>query len=616
MCGIIAAISKRNVTSILISGLHQMEYRGYDSAGLCIYNDDHQVETKKVEGRVKKLEDKIAQEPISGRIGIAHTRWATHGAPSEDNAHPIVSNNEFAVVHNGIIENHAELKAELIKKNYQFVSDTDTEVIAHLLHDKYQKYKADNNIFKAVQDTIELLKGSYAIAVLTPHQPDKIFAVRQGSPLIIGVGIEENFVASDQLALLPVTSNFIFLDESEIAVLEVNSLTVYDKKGLPIDKPITKSTAAANSIELGSHRHYMYKEIVEQPIILSDTLMGNIHNNAVLDSTFGLKSTEIFNKLKSIQFVACGSSYHAALVAKYWIEKWVGIPCVVSIASEFRMQRPIVLDNMLLVTISQSGETADTLAAVRLAKDFHYLAILAICNVPHSSLAREADLVMHTRAGAEIGVASTKAFLTQLLGLLMLNVCLSRRVSNQFVNFNEQEISQAIQTLPRLIADTLKLEEQIKTLAGFFVEKHHALFLGRGPVYPIAMEGALKLKEISYIHAESYPAGELKHGPLALVDDKMPVIALVSNDEYHEKMLSNLQEVKSRSGDIFVFAQDGSTADYSKISKHVCYLPACHELLMPLIYTIPMQLLSYHIAVLRGTDIDKPRNLAKSVTVE
>ncbi len=615
MCGIIAAVSKRNVTSILISGLYQMEYRGYDSAGICIYNDEHFIETRKVEGRVKKLEEKLASEPCSGHIGIAHTRWATHGAPSEHNAHPIVSHNEFAVVHNGIIENHAELKAELIKKNYEFTSDTDTEVIAHLLYDNFQQYKNEPCLLKTLQKTIKQLKGSYAIAVLDKHHPDKIYAVRQGSPLVIGIGIEENFVASDQLALLPVTSNFIFLDDAEIAILTADQFKIYDAADNLVEKSITQSTATITSIDLGIHRHYMYKEILEQPVVLGDTLMGNILDNAILDSTFGLKSTEIFNKVKALQFVACGSSYNAALVAKYWIEKYVRIPCLVSIASEYRMQQPVVLQDTLLVTISQSGETADTLAAVRLAKEFNYLAMLAICNVPHSSLTREADLVMHTRAGPEIGVASTKAFLTQLLGLLMLTVCLMKRKEN-IDGYNEHEVNNAIQTLPRLITECLKLEDEIKTLAGFFIEKNHALFLGRGPSYPIAMEGALKLKEISYIHAESYPAGELKHGPLALVDEKMPVIALVTNDDFQEKMLSNLQEVKSRSGDIFVFAEQGSKADFSKLSKHVCYIPTSHELLKPLLFTIPMQLLSYHIAVLRGTDIDKPRNLAKSVTVE
>ena len=614
MCGIIAAVSKRNVTSILISGLYQMEYRGYDSAGICVYNDDHIIETCKVEGRVKKLEEKLATEPCNGRVGIAHTRWATHGAPSENNAHPIVSHDEFAVVHNGIIENHAELKAELIKKNYQFTSDTDTEVIAHLLYENYQVSENKSCLLKTLQATIKQLKGSYAIAVLNKHHPDRIYAVRQGSPLVIGIGIEENFVASDQLALLPVTSNFIFLDDAEIAILTADKLTIYDAADKLIEKTITKSTATANSIELGSYRHYMYKEILEQPLVLSDTLMGNIIDNAVLDSTFGLKSSAIFDKVKALQFVACGSSYHAALVAKYWIEKYVKIPCLVSIASEYRMQQPVVLENTLLVTISQSGETADTLAAVRMAKKFNYLAMLAICNVPHSSLAREADLVMHTRAGPEIGVASTKAFLTQLLGLLMLNICLMKRVEHKN-DFDEAEVNQAIQTLPRLVSESLKIEEEIKSLAGFFIEKNHALFLGRGPTYPIAMEGSLKLKEISYIQTEGFAAGELKHGTIALIVKGTPVIAIVSQESVNLNTRSNVKEVKARGALTIGIVREGDT-EAKKIFDYTIEVPNSEELWMPILSVIPLQLLAYHVAVLRGTDVDQPRNLAKSVTVE
>lgn len=604
-----------------------MEYRGYDSAGVCVYNQDKGIDTRKVEGRVKKLEEKIAQEPCDGFVGIAHTRWATHGAPAETNAHPIVSNNNLAIVHNGIIENHHELKTDLIKNGCDFISDTDTEVIAHLLYFKYlnnlNKLNDINGVqedilLKSLQETVNLLQGSYAIAILCKDQPDKIYAARSGCPLVVGLGIEENFVASDQLALLPVTSNFIFLDEGEIVVLDTKEVKIFDFHGAKVSKGVVKSTASLNAIELGEYRHFMQKEIAEQPLVIQDTLSGNMTTDSVLDSTFGLRSKEIFDQTQVIQFVACGSSYHAALVAKYWIEKWVGIPCMVSVASEYRMQRPVVLDNTLLVAISQSGETADTLAAVRLAKEYNYLAVLAICNVPHSNLATEASMVMHTRAGAEIGVASTKAFSTQLLGLLMLTTCLARRSSSSSdLKLNESEAVNAIYSLPKLISETLKLESQIKDIAVFFLEKQHALFLGRGPSYPIAMEGALKLKEISYIHAECYPAGELKHGPLALIDDKMPVVALVCNDEYQEKMLSNLQEVKSRGGELFIFAEASeSKSKLTSLSQHVCYLPASHELLKPLVFTIVMQLLAYHIAVLRGTDVDKPRNLAKSVTVE
>ncbi len=617
MCGIIAIASNKDVTSVLVNGLHQMEYRGYDSAGLCVFNNE--LIAKRVKGRVKKLEEKILAEPCKGSTGIAHTRWATHGIPTETNAHPIFSHNEFAIVHNGIIENHYDIKLELEKKGYKFHSETDTEVIAHLLFDNYQNNK---NILKALQATVANLKGGYAIAVLSIHEPETIYAVASGCPLIVGVSDNENLVASDLLAILPVTKDLIFIDEGEIVVLKAKQVNIYDFNGKEVKKSPTESTACLTATELGKYQHYMQKEIAEQPLVIADTLMGNITATNVLDTTFGSDGKNIFDKARAIQFVACGSSYHAAMVAKYWIEKWVGIPCVISFASEYRMVKPVVLNNTIFVAISQSGETADTLAAVQLAKKHAYLGILAICNVPHSNLARQADIVMHTRAGVEIGVASTKGFLTQLLGLLMLTVCLSKRDNNQSDILNEQEVTGALHLLPRLLTESLELEGQIKNFATFFQNKHHALFLGRGPSYPIALEGALKLKEISYIHAECYPAGELKHGPLALIDENMPVIALVSNDEYQEKMLANLQEVRSRGGELFIFAEQGTKIDYSKLTKHICFLPSLlnissgNELIKPLLYTIPMQLLAYHIAALRGTDIDKPRNLAKSVTVE
>lgn len=622
MCGIIGAAAKRNVSSILIKGLHQMEYRGYDSAGVCVYSPEQGIQVSKVEGRVQKLEDKLNQNPCTGEIGIAHTRWATHGVPTEDNAHPIISHDECAVVHNGIIENYSELKSDLESKGYSFCSDTDTEVIAHLLHMHFNKFNdnTDEGIIAAIRKVVNILTGSYALAIFFNNQPDKIFAVRSGSPLVLGHGIEENFVASDQLALLPVTNEFIFLEEDDLAVVSCDSIKVYDANNQKVERKITTSSASLNSIELGEYRHFMQKEIAEQPDVISDTLLGNITDHAILDTAFGTESTEVFNKARAVQFVACGSSYHAAMVAKYWIEKWAQIPCSVSIASEYRMMKPVVVDNTLLVLISQSGETADTLSALKLAKQYDYLASLAICNVPHSTLSREADLVMYTRAGAEIGVASTKAFMTQLLSLLMLSVCLAKRNhklnNGSDLHLDEDSLVQELKTLPRLLNVSLKSEEQIKEFAHSFVEKQHALFLGRGPKYPIAMEGALKLKEISYIHAESYPAGELKHGPLALIDEKMPVVALVSNGIYKDKMLANLEEVKSRGGEIFIFTEDDVTDDLSKLSSNICKLPSVSELLRPLIYTIPMQLLAYHIAVLRGTDVDKPRNLAKSVTVE
>jgi glucosamine--fructose-6-phosphate aminotransferase (isomerizing) len=619
MCGIIGAAAKRNVSSILIKGLHQMEYRGYDSAGLCVYSNDHELQVNRVKGRVKNLEDKLKDSPFAGNIGIAHTRWATHGTPTEENAHPIISNNQYVVVHNGIIENYAPLRKDLINHGYHFKTETDTEVIAHLLHLK-DTQGTYTNFREVVKEVVGLLRGSYALAIFSVKEPNKIYAVRAGCPLVLGVGIEENFVASDQLALLPVTNQFIFLEDGDWAEISHDYADIYDRHNNKVIRKVVTSTFAMSSTELGEYRHFMQKEIAEQPSVMSDTLLGNITDTVVLDTTFGATSAEVFDKTKAIQFVACGSSYHAAMVAKYWIEKWAGIPCFVSIASEYRMQKPVVIDNTLLVLISQSGETADTLSALKLAKNYNYLSTLAICNVSHSTLAREADLVMNTRAGVEIGVASTKAFMTQLLALLMLSVCLAKRSSKHHdsaeLSFDEEKLVHELKALPRLLTASLEIEETIKQFAHAFIEKQHTLFLGRGPMYPIAMEGALKLKEISYIHAESYPAGELKHGPLALIDEKMPVVALVADGDYKEKMLANLEEVKSRCGELFIFTEESVTDDFSKLTDHVCYLPSTGELLKPLIYTIPMQLLAYHIAVLRGTDIDKPRNLAKSVTVE
>ncbi len=615
MCGIIGAAANRNITSILIQGLHQMEYRGYDSAGVCVYSKEMGIQTKKVEGRVKKLEDRVANEPISGNIGIAHTRWATHGKPNENNAHPIVSNAEYAIVHNGIIENYAQLKKGLLDKGYRFESDTDTEVIAHLLHSIHKsKNNTENNFIDSIRTVVNKLEGSYALAILSTSDPDRIYAIRSGSPLVIGIGFDENYVASDQLALLPVTNKFIFLEEDDLAVIFSDKVDIYDKDNNIVLRKTELGAGKLGAVELGSHRHFMQKEIAEQPDVITDTLLGNVTDSVVLDTTFGINGEQVFNDAKAVKIVACGSSYHAAAVAKYWIEKWVGIPCSIDIASEYRMTKPVVLPNTLLVLISQSGETADTLAALKLSRKFEYLAKLAICNVPYSSLTREADMVMYTRAGAEIGVASTKAFLTQLLSLVMLTMCLARR--NNQNNLNEKELVSELKSLPKLIKQSLLVEDKIKEFAHNFIEKQHALFLGRGTNYPIAMEGALKLKEISYIHAECYPAGELKHGPLALIDDKMPVVALVSNGAYKDKMIANLQEVKSRGGEIYLFVDDAVDYDFSHITNNICVIPHCHELLSPLVFTIPMQLLAYHIAVLRGTDIDKPRNLAKSVTVE
>ncbi len=608
MCGIIGAVAQRNVEAILVAGLKRLEYRGYDSAGLALINKENTIERARVQGKVELLADELKQHPIHGHTGIAHTRWATHGVPSEANAHPHMSGTDFAIVHNGIIENYVELREQLIQQGYIFTSQTDSEVIAHLLASEFKK---NNNLLHAVQQTVKQLHGAFALAILYRPDADRIIAVRRGSPLVIGIGIEENFVASDQLALLPVTQNFIYLEEGDLADIHHNSLSIYAQNGNLVERKIQHSDLLQQNAERGEYRHFMLKEIFEQPTAINNMLEGRILNGHIPDEIFGVHASKLFDQVKQIQIVACGTSYHAGLVARYWLESLARIPCNVEVASEIRYRHPVVQAGTLFITLSQSGETADTLAALRDAKQNAYLGSLSICNVPHSSLVRESDLVLLTRAGPEIGVASTKAFTTQLVALLLLTIVLGRRHGLK----DSAALIDELQQLPRLIEKTLTLDKPIAKLAEQFVAKHHTLFLGRGIQYPIALEGALKLKEISYIHAEAYPAGELKHGPLALVDEDMPVVTIAPNDALLEKLKSNLQEVRARGGKLFVFADKQSHIEAADDIQTIL-MPSVSAAIAPIIYTIPLQLLAYHVAFLKGTDIDKPRNLAKSVTVE
>ncbi len=606
MCGIVGAVAQRNVSKILIEGLKRLEYRGYDSAGLAVIDND-QIGLRKALGKVTALENKCFQDPACGTTGIAHTRWATHGRPSEANAHPHTSDH-IAVVHNGIIENHALLRAELKADGYVFVSETDTEVVAHLVHKYFQQQQS---LSAALRSAIKRFDGAYALAVLSTEQPDVIVCARSGSPLVIGVGIEENFIASDQLALRQVTDRFIYLQEGDFAEVTSQNIAIYDVEGNPADRSSVQLTDAEESVDKGPYRHFMLKEIFEQPEVLKNTLQGRINKASVLEEAFGTESKAIFDQVESIQILACGTSYHAGMIAKYWFEDWAGIPCAVEVASEFRYRKTVVRPNTLFVSVSQSGETADTLAALRGSSG--YLASLTICNVANSSLVRESDLCLMTLAGPEIGVASTKAFTTQLIGLQLLVIALGRRF--ELTQEKEAELVDGLHQLPALCKAVLQQDANIQTMSEHFADKHHALFLGRGVEYPVAMEGALKLKEISYIHAEAYPAGELKHGPLALVDADMPVVAVAPNDELLEKLKSNLEEVQARGGRLFVFADENSgfKDDENTILLNLPHVPLS---IAPIIYTLPLQLLSYHVAVLKGTDVDQPRNLAKSVTVE
>lgn len=610
MCGIVGAVAQRDVAEILINGLHRLEYRGYDSAGVAVINKQNELQRIRCLGKVKALDEAVSEKPLIGGTGIAHTRWATHGEPSETNAHPH-SSGTFAVVHNGIIENHEELRKLLKSRGYVFLSQTDTEVIAHLVE---WEMRSTDSLLEAVQKSVKQLTGAYGMVVMDSRHPEHLVAARSGSPLVIGLGIGENFLASDQLALLSVTRCFIFLEEGDIAEITRRTVDIYDTHGNKAKREIHESNLENDAAEKGKFRHFMQKEIYEQPTALINTMEGRInHENVIVDS-IGNGAKGILEKVEHIQIVACGTSYNAGMVARYWFESLAGVSCDVEIASEFRYRKFVTRPNSLLITLSQSGETADTLAALRLAKEKGYMAALTICNVAGSSLVRESDLAFMTRAGVEVGVASTKAFTTQLAALLMLVTALGK-VKGHISVEKEREIIKAMQSLPTEIEKALAFDSEIEALAEDFAEKHHALFLGRGAFYPIAVEASLKLKEISYIHAEAYAAGELKHGPLALIDADMPVIVVAPNNELLEKVKSNIEEVRARGGQLYVFADKEAGFTPSEGMK-IITMPKVNDIVAPIFYTIPMQLLSYYVALIKGTDVDQPRNLAKSVTVE
>ena len=609
MCGIVGAVAQRNVSQILLEGLSRLEYRGYDSAGICTI-ENNTLNCIKTTGKVKNLKEAVKEKGCPGTIGIAHTRWATHGIPSEVNAHPHICDN-LALVHNGIIENFAEIKEQLIAQGYKFKSQTDTEVLVCLIHYHLQK---SSSLLEAFKSALNEVKGSFGLALIDKNDPNTLYAARSGSPLIIGLGIGENFIASDTLALLPVTRRFIFLEEGEIAVLTTESIKVYDLDGNELHKDIVESDMDAESISKGPYRHYMQKEIYEQPKSLQNTLLGRLRGDDIsLETVVGIDENT-FKDIDSIQIVACGTSYHAGLVGRYWLEALTGISTNVEIASEYRYRKAVVRKNSLFVTISQSGETADTLASLRLAKEQNYKKSLCICNVNGSSLVRESDFTLFTKAGAEIGVASTKAFTTQLLSLLILALILGKQKGTISAEQNH-EIMENIRKLPNLSQEFLECDSQISKLAEEFSGKHHCLFLGRGVMFPIALEGALKLKEISYIHAEGYAAGELKHGPIALIDKEMPVVVVAPDNSLMDKLISNVEEVRARGALLYIFISKDAHIKQDEQTRKLA-LPDCPEILQPILFTIPLQLLAYHCAVINGTDVDQPRNLAKSVTVE
>ncbi|KTD34059.1 glucosamine--fructose-6-phosphate aminotransferase [Legionella nautarum] len=604
MCGIIGAVSRRDISRILIDGLKRLEYRGYDSAGIAVIDATGHLKRVRIQGKVQALADAMQETAITGTVGIAHTRWATHGKPCELNAHPHMSHNEIALVHNGIIENHDSLRLKLEQAGYAFASETDTEVAVHLIHYYYQQHE---DLLLAVQDAAQEMHGAFALGVIHQQRNQEIVAIRKGSPLVVGLGIDELFIASDGLALQSFAQSVLYLEEGDSVRLYNSEVQLFDAARQRVERKAYPLNNDNQAIAKGPYRHFMLKEIYEQSKVLADTLEGRISSPEVLRASFGERASSIFNQVKQIHIVACGTSYHAGLVARYWLESLAGLPTFVEVASEYRYRDVVVSDKTLFIAVSQSGETADTLAALRKAKEINYLATLAICNVATSTLVREADCVFLTRAGVEIGVASTKAFTTQLVAFLMLSAALCR-------DERANKVLAQLQELPASCERVLKMSDEIKSLAATFVHKEHALFLGRGVQYPVALEGALKLKEISYIHAEAYPAGELKHGPLALVDKKMPVIAIAPNDELLDKLKSNLHEVSAREGQLIVFVDDSQA--WPSNGAHLVHVPACGHWIAPIIYTIPLQLLAYHVAVAKGTDIDQPRNLAKSVTVE
>mgnify|MGYP000536309198 FL=1 len=610
MCGIVGGVAERRIVNILLEGLKRLEYRGYDSAGVALMNADGEIKRERQVGKVQNLTDAVAASEVNGSTGIAHTRWATHGGVTQANAHPHMSGNEIALVHNGIIENHESLRTRLTGLGHEFSSATDTEVIAHLVAEN-RKYS--DSLLEAVQASVKELEGAYGTVIMEPQNPDRIVVARSGSPLVIGLGMGENFVASDQLALLPVTRRFIFLEEGDVAEITQTEVNIFDIEGNPVERDVNESSVSHDAGDKGEYRHYMLKEIHEQPAAVRNTLVNRINEETVIEEYLGDNAAQILEGIDHVQIIACGTSYHSGMVARYWLESLANVSCNVEIASEFRYRKSFVPKNSLIVTISQSGETADTLAALRLAKEIGYKASLTVCNVPGSSLVRESDLAVMTNAGAEIGVASTKAFTTQLVALLMLTAALGKQkgMSSEM----QKQIVSALSNLPAKLEESLTMSEGIEKLAEEFADKHHSLFLGRGEQYPIAMEGALKLKEISYIHAEAYAAGELKHGPLALIDAEMPIIVVAPNNELLEKLKSNVEEVRARGGILYVFA-DRDAHFKGDDTMRVMEVPHVDELIAPIVYTIPLQLLSYYVAIIKGTDVDQPRNLAKSVTVE
>ena len=610
MCGIVGAVADRDIVPVLVEGLKRLEYRGYDSAGVAVIRENGTLGMSRTVGKVAGLEDKLAKNPLTGQIGVAHTRWATHGGVTEANAHPHLSGNRVAVIHNGIIENFQPIKDEMLEKGYEFHSETDTEVAAHLIHD-YLKQGLD--LVAAVGKAVERFEGAYALLVVDAEDPDRIVVSRVASPLVIGLGDGENFVASGVPALLPVTQRFIYLEQGDLAEIRRDGVSIVDTNGKSVTREVHETEWDSGSAEKAPYDHFMLKEIHEQPAALADTLYGRVANQRVISESLGPKAAELLDRVENIHFVACGTSYNAGCVGKYWIESLAGVPTQVEIASEYRYRHVVVPRNTLFVTLSQSGETADTLEALRMAKDLGYIGTLTICNSAHSSMVRESDLVMMTQAGPEIGVASTKAFTTQLLSILIVTLMLAKH--RGMSDAHEQEFVANLTHAAAASAEALKMSDQLKELAKDFADKQHTLFLGRGPMWPIAMEGALKLKEISYIHAEAYAAGELKHGPLALIDDEMPVVVVAPNNELLDKLKSNMQVVRARGGQLYVFA-DVATGIKSEEGVKVIPMPHADRMIAPIVYTVPLQLLAYHVAVLRGTDVDQPRNLAKSVTVE
>ncbi|MBT4837851.1 MAG: glutamine--fructose-6-phosphate transaminase (isomerizing) [Methylococcales bacterium] len=611
MCGIVGAVAQRNVTPILLEGLKRLEYRGYDSAGIAVIDNQNEIKRCRTKGKVQELANSLEPKILRGTTGIAHTRWATHGKPSIKNAHPHICKHLISVVHNGIIENHQKLREQQKSEGHIFTSETDTEVVVHQV---YNEINLGNDLLQSVINATSVLEGAYALGVISNAEPNRLIATRKGSPLVIGIGIEEFFIASDVFALLPVTRQFIFLEEGDIADITIDELKIYDSKGNIVQRETKETEISSGATGKGEYKHYMLKEIHEQANVIAETCEGRISDDKVLSATFGVDAQDIFKSIDNIQIVACGTSFHAGLVARYWFEEYANISCSIEVASEFRYRKQVVKDNTLLITISQSGETADTLAALRIAKQRGYTSTLAICNVPESSLVRESDLVLMTRAGPEIGVASTKAFTTQLVAFLLLVIGIGKQ-KNCISSEQEAYLVSRLKALPQLVKNVLMLDEEIKEIATEFANCNNALFLGRGSQYPIAMEGALKLKEISYIHAEAYPAGELKHGPLALVDEHMPVIAVAPNDDLLDKLKSNLEEVHARAGKLLVFADSKTQIEESEGLK-VIRIGEVNDCVAPILFTLPLQLLSYHVAVTKGTDIDQPRNLAKSVTVE